>query len=151
MRKSTTSFLALVGIAALASTANAQEIKIGGSLGINYSNNFNKPAGGNTFLYNSKDAQFSLNLAELTVSREATARNRGGFHLRFIDGDVRNALLVPSTYVAEAYGTQLIEAGDKDIRLDVGQYRTLVGSESLGIDNFISRSFAFPFLTPLLG
>lgn len=151
MRNSTISFVALVGLVALGSTVNAQEIKVGGSLGINYSNNFNKPAGGNTFLYNSKDAQFSLNLAELTVSREATARNRGGFHLRFIDGDVRNALLAPSTYVAEAYGTQLIEAGDKDIRLDVGQYRTLVGSEGLGIDNFISRSFAFQFLTPILG
>ena len=151
MRNLTISFVALVGLAALSSTANAQEVKIGGSLGINFSNNFNKPAGGNTFLYNSKDAQFSLNLAELTVSREATARNRGGFHLRFIDGDVRNALLAPTTYVAEAYGTQLIEAGDKDIRLDVGQYRTFVGSEGLGIDNFISRSFAFQFLTPILG
>ncbi|MEY4914902.1 MAG: putative beta-barrel porin-2, OmpL-like, partial [Armatimonadota bacterium] len=143
MRNLTISFVALVGLAALSSTANAQEVKIGGSLGINFSNNFNKPAGGNTFLYNSKDAQFSLNLAELTVSREATARNRGGFHLRFIDGDVRNALLMPGAFVAEAYGTQLIEAGNKDIRLDVGQYRTLVGSEGLGIDNFISRSFAF--------
>ena len=151
MRNLTISFVALVGLAALSSTANAQEVKIGGSLGINFSNNFNKPAGGNTFLYNSKDAQFSLNLAELTVSREATARNRGGFHLRFIDGDVRNALLMPGAFVAEAYGTQLIEAGDKDIRLDVGQYRTFVGSEGLGIDNFISRSFAFQFLTPILG
>jgi hypothetical protein len=151
MRNLTISFVALVGLAALSSTANAQEVKIGGSLGINFSNNFNKPAGGNTFLYNSKDAQFSLNLAELTVSREATARNRGGFHLRFIDGDVRNALLMPGAFVAEAYGTQLIEAGNKDIRLDVGQYRTFVGSEGLGIDNFISRSFAFQFLTPILG
>ena len=144
------SSLAVIGLSIAASRAQAQEVKIGGSLGINFSSNFNRPSTGNTFLFNSADSQFALNLAELTVSREATARNRAGFKLRMIDGAVRNNLLPSTTYIAEAYGTQLIEAGDKDIKLDVGQFRTMVGGEGLGIDHFISRSFAFQYLTPIL-
>lgn len=147
--------LATLGSLAIGSGAFAQQsgVEVNGQLGVTYTYNFNKPAtGDNTFLFNGSDSEFRLNIAEVRVSKKATERSRAGFTIRLIDGDVGNYFkgMTTSTNqnVLEAYGTQLLNFRDKNLRLDGGQYLTGYGMEHVGIGHFISRSFNFQYLQP---
>lgn len=149
--------LSTLGALAIGSDALAQQsgVEVNGQLGVNYTHNFNKPANGsNTYLFNSSDSEFRLNLAEVRISKKATERSRAGFTIRLIDGDVGTYFTAMSTFtnknVLEAFGTQLLAHGDRDVRVDAGQFLTGYGMESVGIGHFVSRSFAFQFLQPRL-
>ncbi|GAB4458979.1 MAG: hypothetical protein OHK0029_20980 [Armatimonadaceae bacterium] len=149
----------------LCTAAQAQNetlpVKISGVIEANYTVNFNQPANGsNTFLYNNKEGQFALNLADLRFSKDATPVSRTGFMLRLIEGEVRqrnfnlgeanpgDATELP--HILEAYGTYLVPWGGKDLKVDVGQFVTHVGYETIdiGTNNFFSRNFLFQFPSP---
>lgn len=149
-----------LGISALAvgsALAQDDEIKVGVGLELNYTHNFNRPASGqNTFLFNSREGQFLLNLGEIHVSKEANLDNRVGFRLSVIDGEVARTLLRNPAFgatnpnVLEAYGAAQV---NDNWLLQVGQFLSNVGYETVkvGDGQFFSRSFQYQYLQPIYG
>jgi hypothetical protein len=146
--------LSLLGGAAL---ADGSDIQVGAGLELNYTYNFNRPANfKNTFLFNTKDSQFSLNLGEIHLSREATTENPVGFRVSLIDGQVAQTLLRDGGFnasnpnVLEAYGSTRVR---DNVLVQVGQFLSGVGSETpkVGDGQFFSRSFQFQYLQPIFG
>ncbi|MDX1932926.1 MAG: outer membrane beta-barrel protein [Capsulimonadales bacterium] len=142
---------------AQSSAPAAPPITINAQVEANYTANFNKPFNGsNLYLYNTKEGQFSVNLAEIRVGKAATPESRTGFVVRLIEGEVRTLRNfnvgefggLPN--VLEAYATFLAPVGGKDIKVDVGQFVTHVGYETIdiGTNNFFSRNFLFQFPSP---
>lgn len=133
-------------------------VSVTGTLEVNYTANFNSPASGsNTFLYNTNANQFALNLADLRVSRAVAPEQRTGFMLRLIEGEVKRRTFNAGEYgageppnVLEAYVSQLLPLGGRDVKVDVGQFVTHVGYETIevGTNNFFSRNFLFQFPSP---
>lgn len=168
MRKSATkswslsllTILALGGAAATSATpALAQDteekppITINGVIEANYTFNFNEPStNNNTFLYNYKEGQLALNLAQITIAKAATPSSRAGFTLRLVEGEVKEYNFLPDdkSIILEAYGTFLAPFGDRDLKVDVGQFVTHVGYETIdvGTNNFFSRNFLFQYPSP---
>lgn len=132
-------------------------ITVGGSIEAFYSYNTNRPhTRTNTFLFNSKEGQFGLNLADLRIGKAATTGSRTGFFVRLIDGDVKNSTFASNAAgestdnILEAYGTLLVPLGGRDLKVDAGQFVTHVGYETIevGTQNHFSRSFLFQYPTP---
>jgi|GEM_PF-508753 hypothetical protein len=137
------------------------KVTITGVVELNYTLNFNQPANGsNTYLYNTKEGQFAINLADLRIGKAATPESRAGFLLRLIEGEVRQRNFIAGEanfgntselpHILEAYGTYLLPFGGKDLKVDVGQFVTHVGYETIdiGTNNFFSRNFLFQFPSP---
>ncbi len=146
-------------LAAVPSAVQAQEtaedegIKVNAVIETNYTHNFNRPStNNNTFLYNNREGQLGLNLAQITLSKAATPTSRAGFTLRLVEGEVRKFSFIPDddSIILEAYGTFLAPLGDRDLKVDVGQFVTHVGYETIdiGTNNFFSRNFLFQFPSP---
>ncbi len=159
--RSTLRLFTLLGVAALsvgAAVAADDEIQVGVGLELNYTYNFNRPASGkNTFLFNSREGQFLLNLGEVHVSRPASSTdNRVGFRLSIIDGEVARVLLRDKSYnssnpnVLEAYGSAYVK---DNLLVQFGQFLSNVGMETakVGDGQFFSRSFQYQFLQPIFG
>lgn len=128
-------------------------VTVGGSLEVNYTANLNEPyTNSNTFLYNQREGQFSINLVDLRVSKAATPKSRSGFMMRLVGGEVSrlNFNSGDDNRVLEAYGTWLLPFGGRDLKVDVGQFVTHVGYETIdiGTNNFFSRNFLFQFPSP---
>ena len=142
-----------------ANTPAPAPIAITGNIEANYTYNFNRPSSySNTYLFNSNEGQFSLNLADIHIGRQATDASRVGFLVRLIEGEVKRRVFNPGEYgttdnpnVLEAYGTYLVPFHGKDLKVDAGQFATHVGYETIevGTNNFFSRSFLFQFPEPL--
>lgn len=146
--------LAALGVAALAPSALAQGATVGGQLEVNYTYNFNKPnTRNNTYLFNSKDSSFSVNVGELNVTKEAEA-DKGGYVLRLITGRIQEAIDAKygTGHVLEAYGTVKKSLGSKDATIDFGQFAAPVGIEgvTVGTSQFFTRSFSRQYLQPFL-
>lgn len=163
---------ATLGIAAAAAAAaaagpvRAQEtpaappaITVTGAVEVNYTYNLNRPFNNsNTYLYNTNEGQFSLNLADVRVARAATPESRTGFMVRLIEGEVKRRNFNVGEYavngeapnVLEAYVTQLLPLGGRDVKVDFGQFVTHVGYETIdiGTNNFFSRNFLFQYPSP---
>ena len=142
----------------LVSPAVAQEtetppITVNGVLETNYTFNFNNPSTrNNTFLYNYREGQLALNMAQITIAKAATPASRAGFTLRLVEGEVKDFTFLPddNSIVLEAYGTFLAPLGERDLKVDVGQFVTHVGYETIdvGTNNFFSRNFLFQYPSP---
>jgi Putative beta-barrel porin-2, OmpL-like. bbp2 len=146
--------LAALGVAALAPSALAQGPTIGGQLEANYSYNFNRPSTrNNTFLFNTTDGQFTVNLGEINVT-QAASDTKAGFVLRLITGRVQEAFHAAygTDNILEAYGTTKRSLGGKDMTLDFGQFLSHVGYETpdMGTGNFFSKSFQYQYLQPFV-
>ncbi len=139
----------------VAGAALADDVKVSGGLEFNYTHNFNKPASRtNTFLFNGRDSDFSINRSEFTVSKAPSAAGNAGFLLRYIDGqagDTLKALTGGTSNLAEAYGIVTGAYGDRDLRIEAGQFKSLFGAEKIQAGDFFSRSFSFQLLQPILG
>ena len=140
------------------STSSGAPIKFSGYIEANYTYNFNRPANNtNVYLYNSNEGQFALNLADLHISREANEASRVGFLIRLIEGEVKRRNFNPGEYgttdtpnVLEAYGTFLVPVKGRNLKVDLGQFVTHVGYETIeiGTNNFFSRNWLFQFPSP---
>jgi hypothetical protein len=159
--RSTLRLFTLLGVAALsagAAIAADDEIEVGVGLELNYTYNFNRPASGkNTFLFNSREGQFLLNLGEVHVSRQASVSDkRVGFRLSVVDGEVARILLRDPSYnasnpnVLEAYGSAYVK---DNMLIQFGQFLSNVGVDTVkvGDGQFFSRSFQYQFLQPIYG
>lgn len=151
------SFLA-AGRPALADPPATPPVTVTGYVEANYSYNFNEPGNGNTgIFFNDKNAQFALNLADLRVGRAATDTSRVGFQIRAISGEAEkgvfgaDAISDGGIRILEGYGTILAPWGGKDVKIDVGQFVTHIGYETIevGSDNFFSKSWVFAIPEPL--
>ena len=141
-----------------ASAPAPSPIAITGNVEANYTYNFNRPrTGSNVYLYNTNEGQFSLNLLDVHIGRQATDASRVGFLVRLIEGEVKRRNFNPGEYgttdnpnVLEAYGTFLVPAKGRDIKVDVGQFVTHVGYETIeiGTNNFFSRNWLFQYPSP---
>ena len=142
--------------AAPAAATPAPGIVINGVIEANLTYNLNKPANHENYNYyfNRKAGQFALNLAEIQISKAATPDSRAGFTVKLIEGEVKRynfaAEDADSTNILEAYGTLLIPAGGKDLKVDVGQFETHVGYETveIGSNNFFSHNYLFGIPAP---
>ncbi|WP_395088739.1 outer membrane beta-barrel protein [Armatimonas sp.] len=146
--------LAALGVASLAPSAFAQGVTVGGQLEANYTYNFNKPnTRNNTFLFNTTDGQFTVNLGEISVSR-AVADDKAGFVLRLITGRVQEAFHAAygTDNILEAYGSTKRSMGGKEMTLDFGQFLSHVGYETpdVGTGHFLSKSFQYQYLQPFV-
>nr|WP_309689156.1 outer membrane beta-barrel protein [Armatimonas sp.] len=146
--------LAALGVASLAPSAFAQGVTVGGQLEANYTYNFNKPSTrNNTYLFNTTDGQFTVNLGEISVSR-AVADDKAGFVLRMITGRVQEAFhaLYGTGNILEAYGSTKRSMGGKDITVDFGQFLCHIGYETpdVGTGHFFSKSFQYQYLQPFV-
>lgn len=155
--------LGLVALAALPVAAYADDVKVGGTLELNYTYNFNKPstatngAPGAPYYFNAKDSQFSLNYGELHVYRDPSKMQPVGFSFRLVDGEVVAGLPLNSPGINsstklfyEAYGRVLTEYAGKSITWDAGVFPTHVGYETIpvGTNSFFSKSFHFGQFQP---
>jgi hypothetical protein len=146
--------LAVLGLVALAGNARAEDAKIGGQLEVNYTYNFNKPlSGSNSYLFNTRDAEFSVNLGEISVMKAAT-KDSAGYTLRLITGRIQEYFEAAygTGNILEAYGTQHVNHGSKALKVDVGQFLSHVGYETpdMGSAAFFSKSFSYQFLQPFV-
>jgi hypothetical protein len=140
------------------SSPSAPPVTVTGTVEANYTYNLNKPFNSsNTYLYNTNDAQFSLNLADLRVGKQATPDSRYGFLIRPVAGEVARRNFNPGDHIGgpnlailEGYGTMLIPLGGRDVKVDLGQFATHVGYETIeiGTNNFFSRNFLFQYPSP---
>lgn len=147
--------LAALGLATLAAGARAEDAaKIGGQLEVNYTYNFNKPSTGNNFfLFNSRDAEFTVNVGEISISKAASDKS-AGYTLRLITGRIQEYFdaVYGTGHIYEAYGTTNEKFGAKTLKIDAGQFLSHVGYETpdVGSTQFMSRSFNYQFLQPFV-
>ena len=179
MRFGLSSLVALVGLAAVSSAALAEDpaVKVGGSLELNYTYNFNRPGADNAALgytaapgnrtgyyFNRKESEFALNLAEINITREATKDSKLGFALRIIDGEAAKQLAantvpgatpskgnITSSSVVNLYEASLHELLTDKLSVDAGVFPTWVGYETIpmGTSSFLSKSFHYGQFQPI--
>ena len=138
-----------------AGAASAQDVKVTGGFELGYTFNFNKPVNRSSgYLFNGRDADFTVNRTEFALSQEPSAKSNSGFLLRFVEGNIANALPGLTGATApniEAYGIVAGQFAGRDLRIEAGQFRSLFGVEGLAAGDFYSRSYSFQFLQPILG
>lgn len=171
LRTRPAAILASVAACALGSAAYAQApaanpptlavgpITITGAIEANYTVNFNQPYNGsNLYIYNTREGQLALNLVDVRLAKPATPTSRLGFFVRPVAGEVARTNFIPDDHatgnsdftILEAYGTYLVPVRNRDLKVDVGQFVTHVGYETIevGTNNFFSRNFLFQFPSP---
>lgn len=147
--------LAVLGVATLASAASAGDgPTIGGQLEVNYNYNFNKPSTrNNTFLFNTTDGEFNVNLGEINLKKSATDKE-AGYTLRLITGRIQEYFerTYQTGHLLEGYGTSVHGAGSKALTIDFGQFLSHVGLETPDMQGtqFFSKSFNYQFLQPFV-
>ncbi len=138
-------------------TAPVPGIVVSGLLEVNYTANINKPISHQNspgYLFNQKEGQFALNLAEIQIAKAATSDSRAGFTVKLIEGEVKRLNFIledaSTSNVLEAYGTLLIPIGKRELKFDAGQFETHVGYETIeiGTNNFFSHNFLFAIPSP---
>jgi hypothetical protein len=145
--------LSVLGIATLAGTALADDIKIEGAVSSSYTYNTNKPkSGSNAYNFNNRDAQFQTNYANLSFSKAAT-KEKAGFKLSLLEGDVKSQFFATGddTHILEAYISSVGSEGSSIKSLDFGQFLNHVGYEVPQMDNLISRSYQYQLTQPFYG
>ncbi|MFY7953015.1 MAG: hypothetical protein ACOVT5_10950, partial [Armatimonadaceae bacterium] len=93
MRNRISTVAAAVALLGPTTVAIADDVKVSGGFELGHTYNFNKPGTRtNRYLFNGRDADFSVNRSEFSISQEPSAKSNAGFVLRFIDGNVATAL-----------------------------------------------------------
>lgn len=128
-------------------------VTVNGNVEVYYTYNFNRPdSNSNTFLFNTREAQLGLQNVDVRIGKAATPDSRTGFLIRLVAGDLERFSIAPDDYehVLEAYGTLLLPLGGRDVKVDVGQFVTHVGYETLelGTNPNFSKSFLFQYPPP---
>ncbi|MGC4045335.1 MAG: outer membrane beta-barrel protein [Armatimonas sp.] len=167
--------LPLVALALPALADDEAPIKIGATLELNYTFNGNAPGSDNTavgytaasgnrngYYFNRKEGVIGLNMAELSLTKEATPKSRVGFAVRFVDGEVAKMLAantetinaaarsravgnIVSSSVVNLYEASVRSLLTEKLTLDAGIFPTWVGYETIptGTSSFFSKSFHF--------
>lgn len=139
-----------IGMEALGKTTQLQQYKIHGAFGLTNSASLRNINNNTGYAFTNQGGAFALNSAEINIRKEASGNEDPGFYVRIMDGEAKERLLRGGLSLAEVYGFRSVITRSDETKYEIGQFRPLYTYDDIGVDAFVSKSFAFQYMTPVL-
>ena len=139
-----------IGMEALGKTTQLQQYKIHGAFALTNSASLRNINNNTGYAFTNQGGSFALNSAEINIRKEASGNEDPGFYVRIMDGEAKQRLLRGGLSLAEVYGFRSVISRTAETKYEVGQFRPLYTYDDIGVDAFVSKSFAFQYMTPVL-
>lgn len=139
-----------IGMEALGKTTQLQQYKIHGAFALTNSASLRNINNNTGYAFTNQGGSFALNAAEINIRKEASGNEDPGFYVRIMDGEAKQRLLRGGLSLAEVYGFRSVISRADETKYEIGQFRPLYTYDDIGVDAFVSKSFAFQYMTPVL-
>ena len=139
-----------IGMEALGKTTQLQQYKFHGAFSLTNSASLRNITDNTGYAFTNQGGSFALNSAEISIRKEASGNEDPGFYVRIMDGEAKQRLLRGGLSLAEVYGFRSVISRTAETKYEVGQFRPLYTYDDIGVDAFVSKSFAFQYMTPVL-
>jgi hypothetical protein len=139
-----------IGMEALGKTTQLQQYKIHGAFALTNSASLRNINNNTGYAFTNQGGSFALNAAEINIRKEASGNEDPGFYVRIMDGEAKQRLLRGGLSLAEVYGFRSVISRTDETKYEIGQFRPLYTYDDIGVDAFVSKSFAFQYMTPVL-
>ena len=139
-----------IGMEALGKTTQLQQYKFHGAFSLTNSASLRNITDNTGYAFTNQGGSFALNSAEISIRKEASGNEDPGFYVRIMDGEAKQRLLRGGLSLAEVYGFRSVISRTAETKYEVGQFRPLFTYDDIGVDAFVSKSFAFQYMTPVL-
>ena len=139
-----------IGMEALGKTTQLQQYKFHGAFALTNSASLRNITNNTGYAFTNQGGSFALNSAEISIRKEASGNEDPGFYVRIMDGEAKQRLLRGGLSLAEVYGFRSVLSRTDETKYEFGQFRPLYTYDDIGVDAFISKSFAFQYMTPVL-
>ena len=139
-----------IGMDALGKTTQLQQYKIHGAFALTNSASLRNINNNTGYAFTNQGGSFALNAAEINIRKEASGNEDPGFYFRIMDGEAKQRLLRGGLSLAEVYGFRSVISRTDETKYEIGQFRPLYTYDDIGVDAFVSKSFAFQYMTPVL-
>lgn len=139
-----------IGLEALGKTTQLQQYKIHGAFALTNSVSLRNINNNTGYAFTNQGGSFALNTAEINIRKEASGNEDPGFYVRIMDGEAKHRLLRGGLSLAEVYGFRTVISRTDETKYEVGQFRPLYTYDDIGVDAFVSKSFAFQYMMPVL-
>jgi len=139
-----------IGMEALGKTSQLQQYKFHGAFALTNSASLRNISNNTGYAFTNQGGSFALNSAEISIRKEASGNEDPGFYVRIMDGEAKQRLLRGGLSLAEVYGFRSVISRTDETKYEVGQFRPLYTYDDIGGDAFVSKSFAFQYMTPVL-
>lgn len=139
-----------IGMEALGKTTQLQQYKFHGAFALTNSAALRNITNNTGYAFTNQGGSFALNSAEISIRKEASGNEDPGFYVRIMDGEAKQRLLRGGLSLAEVYGFRSVLSRTEETRYEFGQFRPLYTFDDIGVDAFVSKSFAFQYMTPVL-
>ena len=139
-----------IGMEALGKTTQLQQYKFHGAFSLTNSASLRNITDNTGYAFTNQGGSFALNSAEISIRKEASGNEDPGFYVRIMDGEAKQRLLRGGLSLAEVYGFRSVISRTNETKYEVGQFRPLYTYDDIGVDAFVSKSFAFQYMTPVL-
>jgi len=139
-----------IGMDALGKTTQLQQYKIHGAFALTNSASLRNINNNTGYAFTNQGGSFALNTAEINIRKEASGNEDPGFYFRIMDGEAKQRLLRGGLSLAEVYGFRSVISRTDETKYEIGQFRPLYTYDDIGVDAFVSKSFAFQYMTPVL-
>jgi len=139
-----------IGMEALGKTSQLQQYKFHGAFALTNSASLRNISNNTGYAFTNQGGSFALNSAEISIRKEASGNEDPGFYVRIMDGEAKQRLLRGGISLAEVYGFRSVISRTDETKYEVGQFRPLYTYDDIGGDAFVSKSFAFQYMTPVL-
>jgi hypothetical protein len=139
-----------IGMEALGKTTQLQQYKFHGAFALTNSASLRNITNNTGYAFTNQGGAFALNSAEISIRKEASGNDDPGFFVRIMDGEAKQRLLRGGLSLAEVYGFRSVISRKDETKYEIGQFRPLYTYDDIGVDAFVSKSFAFQYMTPVL-
>jgi len=139
-----------IGMEALGKTTQLQQYKFHGAFALTNSASLRNITNNTGYAFTNQGGAFALNAAEISIRKEASGNEDPGFYIRIMDGEAKQRLLRGGLSLAEVYGFRSVISRKDETKYEIGQFRPLYTYDDIGVDAFVSKSFAFQYMTPVL-
>lgn len=139
-----------IGMEALGKTTQLQQYKFHGAFALTNSASLRNITNNTGYAFTNQGGAFALNAAEISIRKEASGNEDPGFYVRIMDGEAKQRLLRGGLSLAEVYGFRSVISRKDETKYEIGQFRPLYTYDDIGVDAFVSKSFAFQYMTPVL-
>ena len=139
-----------IGMEALGKTTQLQQYKFHGAFALTNSASLRNITNNTGYAFTNQGGAFALNTAEISIRKEASGNEDPGFYVRIMDGEAKQRLLRGGLSLAEVYGFRSVISRKDETKYEIGQFRPLYTYDDIGVDAFVSKSFAFQYMTPVL-
>lgn len=139
-----------IGMEALGKTTQLQQYKFHGAFALTNSASLRNITNNTGHAFTNQGGAFALNAAEISIRKEASGNEDPGFYIRIMDGEAKQRLLRGGLSLAEVYGFRSVISRKDETKYEIGQFRPLYTYDDIGVDAFVSKSFAFQYMTPVL-